>query len=92
MARWKAVFLFGLVLAAGLVRAEEAAADSSDAEDDEDYNEPERAHLLVRKWFKEEEAVQGRNLTVHLELFNAGTRLVSSLGGSVAAAAQWGAK
>ena len=85
MARsWKLVLLFGLVCSAAVLRvtAEEEAADvEADAEDaaapageaeDDDYADAERAHLIVRKWFKEERAVQGRNLTVFLEVYNAG--------------------
>ena len=72
MASWKALILFGLVLSAAVYRvaSEEAAAE---AEDDEDYQEAEKAHLIVRKYFKEEMGVQGRNLTVHIEVYNAGT-------------------
>lgn len=70
MASWKAILLFGLVLSAGLARAAEDNKAASEAEDD--YADEERAHLLVRKWIKDEVAVQGRNLTVHLEVYNAG--------------------
>lgn len=85
MARWKLVLLFGLVLTASLGRVaadDEAADPEADVEDapaaaaeeaeDDDYAEADRAHLIVRKWFKEEQAVQGRNLTVYIELYNAG--------------------
>jgi hypothetical protein len=82
MARWQLVLLFGLVLSASLhrVASEEAADAEVDVEDapasgeveDEDYADTERAHLIVRKWFKEDQAVQGRNLTVNLEVYNAG--------------------
>jgi translocon-associated protein subunit beta len=74
MKAWKALLLFGLVLTAAVVRGEEEAEASTEAEDDEDYADTERAHLIVRKWFKEERAVQGRNLTVYLELYNAGNQ------------------
>jgi hypothetical protein len=76
MKAWKALLLFGLVLTAAAVRpaaADDEAEASTEAEDD-DYADAERAHLIVRKWFKEERAVQGRNLTVHLEVYNAGTQ------------------
>jgi hypothetical protein len=77
MRSWKAVLLFGLVLSAGLVRAaEEAAEPAEDAEDEQDYADEERAFLIVRKYIKEELAVQGRNLTVYIEAYNAGTRCV----------------
>ncbi|KAI8474182.1 MAG: translocon-associated protein beta [Monoraphidium minutum] len=85
----KLVLLFGLVLAASLQRvaAEEGAPDpEADVEDapaeeaeDDDYADADRAHLIVRKWFKEEQAVQGRNLTVYLEVFNAGNAAASNV-------------
>lgn len=72
MASWKALLLFGLVLSAAVCRV--ASEDAGgDAEEDEDYLEAEKAHLIVRKFFKEEMGVQGRNLTVHLDVYNAGT-------------------
>jgi hypothetical protein len=71
MANWRFLLLAGLLLSAAVfVRADEAAAE---AEDEEDYQEAEKAHLIVRKYFKEDMGVQGRNLTVHLEVYNAGT-------------------
>ncbi|KAF6263358.1 translocon-associated protein beta-domain-containing protein [Scenedesmus sp. NREL 46B-D3] len=82
---WKLLLIFGLLLSVSVVRiaaeedapaaGEAAAADASDdAEDiDEDYSEADKAHLIVRKYFKEELGVQGRNLTVYLEIYNAGS-------------------
>lgn len=70
MASWKALFLFGLVLSAAVCRV---ASEDAEAEDEEDYSEAEKAHLIVRKYFKEDMGVQGRNLTVHLDVYNAGT-------------------
>ncbi|WIA22976.1 hypothetical protein OEZ86_009897 [Tetradesmus obliquus] len=82
---WKLLVIFGLLLSASVVRiaaedeapaaGEAAAADASDdAEDfDEDYSEADKAHLIVRKYFKDELGVQGRNLTVYLEIYNAGS-------------------
>lgn len=77
----RALLLLGLLAGAALLQVavaedaeaavEEAAGGAEDAEDD--YAEIDRAFLVVRKYFKDEYAVQGRNLTVHLELFNAGT-------------------
>lgn len=84
MARnWKLLLVFGLLLSTALYRvaadeeatdgeAPAAAEETTDAEDDEDYQDADRAHLIVRKYFKDELGVQGRNLTVHLEIFNAG--------------------
>jgi hypothetical protein len=71
MANWRFLLLAGLLVSAAVcVRSDEAAAE---AEDEEDYQEAEKAHLIVRKYFKEDMGVQGRNLTVHLEVYNAGT-------------------
>eukprot|EP00878_Enallax_costatus_P001075 GHUV01001212.1.p1 GENE.GHUV01001212.1~~GHUV01001212.1.p1 ORF type:complete len:240 (+),score=68.40 GHUV01001212.1:188-907(+) len=80
---WKLLLVFGLLLSTAVYRvvaddeaadgeAPAAAEESTDAEDDEDYQEADRAHLIVRKYFKDELGVQGRNLTVYLEVFNAG--------------------
>lgn len=75
MAAWRAALLFGLVLAAAAV-APAAAAAAADADDD--YADEERAHLVVRKFVSGGDqpegptAVVGRNLTVTVELFNAG--------------------
>lgn len=72
MAQWKALLLFGLVISAAyLVAAEEDEVDAAD----DDYAEAERAFLVTRKYFqdgKEDRGVQGRNLTVTIEVFNAG--------------------
>lgn len=71
MANWRFLLLAGLLVSAAVfVKSDEAAAE---AEDEEDYQEAEKAHLIVRKYFKEDMGVQGRNLTVHLEVYNAGT-------------------
>lgn len=72
MAAWKAVLVFGLVLSAGLMQAHAADKAASEAEDADDYADEERAHLLVRKWIKDETVVQGRNITIELEVHNAG--------------------
>lgn len=77
------MLIFGLLVSSAVYRvvadedasegeAPAASEDASDAEDDEDYSEADRAHLIVRKYFKDELGVQGRNLTVHLEVYNAG--------------------
>jgi len=73
MAHWKALFLFGLVLSAAVCRVAADEGAASEAEDDEDYSEAEKAHLIVRKYFKDEMGVQGRNLTVYIDVYNAGT-------------------
>lgn len=80
---WKLLLIFGLLLSSAVYRvvADEEAAEgeaaaateeATDAEDDEDYAEADRAHLIVRKYFTDELGVQGRNLTVYLEVYNAG--------------------
>ncbi|KAF8066375.1 Ssr2 [Scenedesmus sp. PABB004] len=84
MAAWKSLLLLALLAGAAVVRAEEAEAEAApaaeEAEDDEDYDSAtDRAHLVVRKWFKEELGVQGRNLTVHLEAYNAGSAAASDV-------------
>jgi hypothetical protein len=71
MAQWKALLLFGLVLSAAVLQV--ASEEAEEAADEEDYAEAEKAHLIVRKYFKEEMGVQGRNLTVHIDVYNAGT-------------------
>eukprot|EP00879_Flechtneria_rotunda_P000975 GHRR01001108.1.p1 GENE.GHRR01001108.1~~GHRR01001108.1.p1 ORF type:complete len:233 (+),score=63.54 GHRR01001108.1:429-1127(+) len=78
MSNWKLLLIFGLIASSAVLRsaaddAPEAEAEAGEAEDDEDYQEADRAHLLVRKYFKEELGVQGRNLTVYIEIYNAGT-------------------
>jgi hypothetical protein len=83
---WKLLLIFGLLLSASVVRiaavdeapaaGDAAAAEASDEADDEldeDYNEADKAHLIVRKYFKDELGVQGRNLTVYLQIYNAGS-------------------
>lgn len=50
-----------------------AACVSHPARADEDeYEDAERAHLIVRKSVAEELVVQGRNVTVQISIFNAG--------------------
>ena len=69
MAHLKVALLFGLVLTASLA----SAAKKADSEvSDDDYVDEERAHIVVRKFVKEEHLVLGRNLTVQIELYNAG--------------------
>jgi translocon-associated protein subunit beta len=43
---------------------------TEDVEDE--YEDVERAHLIVRKFTNDELVVQGRNVTVTLEIFNGG--------------------
>lgn len=77
MAQWKWFLLFALVMTSCWHKAysedDDAAAEAED-DDDDDYAEPERAFLIVRKYFKEDLGLQGRNLTVNIEVYNAGVR------------------
>lgn len=82
MATWKFLILFGLILSSGLykVYAEDDAEDSTEVEDeDDDYADADRAHLVVRKTIDQDLGVQGRNLTFTIELHNAGTSTASSV-------------
>jgi hypothetical protein len=73
----KALLLLSLVACAALAAA--AAEEEAEAGEvaDDDYQEAERGFLVVRKFFatgKEDEwGVQGRNLTVTVDVYNAGT-------------------
>jgi Translocon-associated protein beta (TRAPB) len=77
MKSWKVILLFGLLCTLTVHRAfaeEEAEDAEGEAEDDEDYADADRAHLIVRKYFEDQFGVQGRNLTVYIDIYNAGTR------------------
>jgi hypothetical protein len=65
---WQVALLSVLLLAAS-VRTEDAPEEDDYAGDSE-----ERAHLIARKHIKEEVAVQGRNLTIFVDVYNAGVR------------------
>jgi Translocon-associated protein beta (TRAPB) len=85
--KWRQVFgaaLVALVLLAASGRADE---DDITVTDDEDEEE-QMAFLIARKFLSNKELVVGKNVTVVVELFNAGSRcathlLVSSLGGGI---------
>lgn len=53
-------------------------SDGEDSADDDEYGSDERALLVVRKSVSSELAVQGRNVTVSIDIYNAGTRCVCS--------------
>lgn len=50
-------------------------ADGDVVEDDE-YADSERGFLIVRKFVKDEIVIQGRNVTVTVDIYNAGSRCV----------------
>lgn len=62
--------LAALLLISGpaLVRCSEV----EDAEEEDEYEDVLRASLIVRKYTPEPMVVAGRNVTVHLSLFNGG--------------------
>jgi uncharacterized repeat protein (TIGR01451 family) len=76
---WKVLALLALLCFAQVVRADDDGDDGAD-EDDEDFD-VDRAHLIVSKVFKERFGVQGRNLTVEIQVYNAGNS--SALGVSI---------
>jgi hypothetical protein len=70
MKAWHCLLIGALLLAGNFhsIRAEEAA----EAVEDDDYAEPDRAQLVVRKAAKDELVIQGRNVTIELEVLNGG--------------------
>jgi len=51
----------------------------TDAPEDDEYADTERAHLIVRKSVAEELLVQGRNVTITVDIFNAGNSAASDV-------------
>jgi hypothetical protein len=70
MKAWHCLLIGALLLAGNFhsARAEEEA----EAVEDDDYVEADRAHLVVRKSAKDELVIQGRNVTVEIEVLNGG--------------------
>eukprot|EP00798_Chlamydomonas_sp_ICE-L_P031223 gene31223-6373_t len=68
------LFVSVLLLTAGS-RAEDVA---DDAEDDE-YADMDRAHLVMRKSVTEEQVVQGRTVTVNIDIYNSGSSTASNV-------------
>jgi hypothetical protein len=66
------LFFSVMLLSSQIVRSEDEDADDADDDADE-YEDVTRALLILRKSLKEEVAVQGRNVTVLLDIFNAGS-------------------
>ncbi|PNH08416.1 hypothetical protein TSOC_005021 [Tetrabaena socialis] len=69
--------IFALVLSSALLLGPVRAEDDDGASDDDEYADASRAHLVVRKWCKEELVVQGKNVTVDIDIFNAGISTAS---------------
>jgi hypothetical protein len=67
---WKLLMLLALVCLAAPSRAD----DDDETPDEEDYADVDRAHLIISKTFKADVGVQGRNLTVEIRVYNAGSR------------------
>jgi hypothetical protein len=67
MKAWHCLLIGALLLAGNFhsIRAEEAV-------EDDDYAEPDRAQLVVRKAAKDELVIMGRNVTVEIEVLNGG--------------------
>jgi hypothetical protein len=55
--------------------SEETEALETDVEDVEEFVEPEeeKAFLIIRKYIEEKEVVTGRNYTLKIDLYNAGS-------------------
>ena len=66
----KALLLLGLCLCAVWVPR---AAGQNEIEDEDEYAEEERASLLIRHAVLTKEPTQGTNLSVLVEIFNAGS-------------------
>ena len=66
----KALLLLGLCLCAAWVPR---AASQDEIEDEDEYAEEERASLLIRHAVLTKEPTQGSNLSVLVEIFNAGS-------------------
>lgn len=69
MKAWHFVLIAALLFVGNLhsIRGEDDAAV-----EDEEYAEADRAHLVVRKAAKAELVVQGRNVTIEIEVLNGG--------------------
>ncbi|GAX77811.1 hypothetical protein CEUSTIGMA_g5254.t1 [Chlamydomonas eustigma] len=64
------LFFSVLLLSTQIVRSENEDAHD---DDDDEYEDVNRALLILRKSLKEEVAIQGRNVTVFLDIYNAGS-------------------
>jgi hypothetical protein len=70
--------LAALLLCASFLAAP-VRAEGDVVDEEDDYEDEERAFLLVKKSVVEENVVQGQNFTVRLDLFNVGTTCVTRL-------------
>ncbi|KAG2445045.1 hypothetical protein HYH02_008913 [Chlamydomonas schloesseri] len=71
-------FGLALLLASALLINPIVRADDDGVEDDE-YADTARAMLIVRKFTKEDIVVQGKNVTVEVDIFNSGISTASSV-------------
>lgn len=77
------VFLLALLFSSQLLAVRAQDDEAAIADDEDDYADAEetaeRAFLIVRKYIKEELAIQGENVTVFVEIYNAGTSVAKSV-------------
>lgn len=77
---WLHLALLALVAASAFQQVawaeeDEGVEDTATPDDENDeYADVERAHLVVRKYIKEEYVVQGRNVTVYIDIYNGGVK------------------
>lgn len=72
MKQYSFLFIGVLLLVAGVRGDEEVASD-------EYADESDRAHLIVRKSIQEDVVVQGRNVTVSIDIYNTGASTASNV-------------
>eukprot|EP00891_Asterochloris_glomerata_P005262 jgi/Astpho2/5262/Aster-x0671 len=82
--QWKALSLLGLCMCAVWVPK---AAGQGEVEDEDEYEEEERASLLIRHALLAKEPTQGNNLSVLVEIFNAGSAAATDV---TLQAPEWG--
>ncbi|GLI71465.1 hypothetical protein VaNZ11_016691 [Volvox africanus] len=61
-----------LLLATSLMIVPIRADEDEGVIDDDEYADVQRAHLVIRKFVKEELVVQGKNVTVEIDIYNSG--------------------
>ncbi|EFJ50017.1 hypothetical protein VOLCADRAFT_117033 [Volvox carteri f. nagariensis] len=64
--------ILALLLATSLLLVPIRADDEEGVIDDDEYADVQRAHLIVRKFVKDELVVQGKNVTVEIDIYNSG--------------------
>lgn len=71
--------LIGLLLSVAF-QASWASEEDVDVEvEDDEYADVERAHLVVRKFVTDSSVVQGRNVTVTIDIYNTGVSTASNI-------------